>query len=399
MFAGQRRESSRGCVGARQFIRRQDREQRIHLRIVECRARRRHELPGIRMRRDEDGMRARHLQPAIAGMVRGERARSTGVRHDSEPAPVHPYARAERGGGTEEVREVADAQHAGAAHGRIEHVVPAHQRARVERRGLGALGVTPGLHDHHGLHSGGGPERAHEAARVVDTLRVQHDAVGRGIVDEEVEDLAQPDVQAEARRDDGGEADVARPGPVEHRRAERPGLRDEREAARLRMGGAAGRIQLQVRADEPEAARTEHADGVLARGLLQFRPERPSGLVAVLETRGDDDGAADALCAAFADDARHGARRRHDDRGVDGLGQVEHAAESRPAGDLGVRRVHELHGPREAGRRDVAPQEVAQRAGAVARPHQDQGAWTQQGFDASSRHDSTLDAHPRAHAC
>ena len=77
----------------------------------------------------------------------------------------------ERFGGGEQLVEIEHAQQPRATERRLVDGVRAGERARVGGRRLGALAVTAGLDDDHGLHPRRGPRGRHELARIVDRTR------------------------------------------------------------------------------------------------------------------------------------------------------------------------------------------------------------------------------------
>ena len=104
-------------------------------------------------------------------------------------------------------------------------------------------------------------------ARIADRFHVQQDAVGRGVVDERLEDLAEADVDPGAERHHRREPDVVRAREVEHGGAHGSGLRDEREPSRTRERCAERGVQSDVRAHDAECAGAEHPDALRARGI------------------------------------------------------------------------------------------------------------------------------------
>src|SRR5262249_57239607 len=97
--------------------------------------------------------------------------------------------------------------------------------------------VVAGLDHHYGLDAGGGARRRHEFARVVDRLDVKENCPGRAIEREEVEQVAEIDVDLVSERDGRRETDVVRCRPLDEARGDGAGLRDERELTGGRHAG------------------------------------------------------------------------------------------------------------------------------------------------------------------
>ena len=129
----------------------------------------------------------------------------------------------------------------------------------------GALHRAPGPQDDDRLRPRRRAQRRQEAPRVADRLGVKQDAVGVRVDDERVEQLAETDVDRAAQRHHRGEADADGRGEVEHRRAHRARLRDEREPAPVRDGIAERRVESDVGADDAERVRPEQPDAVRDR--------------------------------------------------------------------------------------------------------------------------------------
>ncbi len=330
------REQAR--IGERE--RRHDGEQRIDLAVLQARLRRlRVDLRG-RVAANVDGIAIRgtgrqqrmqllercllqpgHRQPPIDGAVGGELPGPARVRHDAQPAPAYPHAGTERARCAEQLAEIADAQHAGATHRRIENIVATHQRTRVEGEAAAPFERMPGFHDDDGLYAGRGPQRAHEAARVTHTFEVEHDSVGRRIAREEIEHVPEADVIADAGGDHRRESHVPGACPVEGRRTQRARLRHERETAWIGERPATGCVESAVGPDQTETVRPKQAQPVAARDL-QHRPFAGCALIAALaESGGYDDCPAHAALAAMLEHDWQGVWRGGDDHEVDGLRQ------------------------------------------------------------------------------
>jgi len=84
--------------------------------------------------------------------------------------------------------------------------------------------MAAGLDHHHGLDASGGARRRHEFARVVDRLDVKQNRPGRAIEREEIEQVAEIDVDLVSERDGRRETDVVRCRPLDKARRYGAGL-------------------------------------------------------------------------------------------------------------------------------------------------------------------------------
>ena len=96
---------------------------------------------------------------------------------------------------------------------------------------LAAASVRPALMTMIGLVSATSRRRREERPGVADRLHVDDDALGVRVVAEVVDQVAPADVEHRPDRDERAEPDVLAQAPVEDRRAERPALAEEPDAA------------------------------------------------------------------------------------------------------------------------------------------------------------------------
>jgi hypothetical protein len=132
------------------------------------------------------------------------------IADDREPITARDPIHRENSRGGEELRIGLHADRSCALHRGIEN--------RIGRRPVhGALLRRPaGLQQDHRLGPRRGAQRRKESPRVADRLRVQQDAFGFGIVEQCIEQLAETDVDAAAKRDDGRKSDAGRCREIEH---------------------------------------------------------------------------------------------------------------------------------------------------------------------------------------
>ena len=253
----------------------------------------------------------------VAGAVGRHGARAAAVGDDGEAVAERAELGSERLGGVEELTDVLDADHAGAAHGGVEHGIGNGGHARVGGSGHGTGFVAAGLEQDDRLDARRRAQGAHEAAGVADAFDVHQDVVRAAVVDQVVEDLAEIDVGRHAQRDDRGEADLVGLGPVEHGRAHGARLRDEGKIARV--GGDLGEsgVEAEFRPDDAETVRTEDAHVVGTGDFEHLALERGADVAGFGKAGGNDDDVAHARAAALLDQLRHGLRPGGDDRHFD----------------------------------------------------------------------------------
>jgi hypothetical protein len=277
------------------------------------------------------------------------------VRHDAGRAAGQAVQR-ERG--VEELLQRVHAQHAGAAHGGVEHGVRARERARVRGRRRLPLGRTPGLHQDDRLVARRRARGRHELARRGDRFHVEQDGARLGVVGQPVEHVAEIDVGALAQRDEVREAHAAPARPVEQGRHQRAGLRHECQLPRLRAHVGEAGVQADVRRQQAQAVGPEDAQQVRARrvqhGLFHGR----------FEAGGQHHGGPRAARAQGRDQRGHRGRRRADHGELGRLGQRSHVGVAGLLAQHVVLRVHGPKGARVAAGAQVAPDGAADAASA-----------------------------------
>ncbi len=364
-----RRDGLRRRVRGRERGRHVHDQDRVVARVFEQRIQRAGIARGVGIARDVDriGTRPDRRQHGIEAFHRGgrelgERAAEIGKPVDREHAdaaaigqdrqtparkrPHHP----ERLGRGEQLVEIEHAQQPGAPERRVVDGVRTGERAGMGLRRLGALRMAARLDHHHRLDPRGGARRRHEFARVADRLDVEQNCARSAVEREEVEQVAEIDVDLVAERDDRRKADLARRRPFDQARRDGARLRDQRDIAGRRRVRGEARIELGARRQHAEAIGTDEPQAGGARRLLGGFGQRPRTMA---QPRGDDDGGGRASCAGLGDDAGHRLRRRgdHDDVGrdrqrLDGLDRF-HAL------DLVVVRIDEMDRAFEAGAAQV----------------------------------------------
>src|SRR5262249_1005443 len=115
-------------------------------------------------------------------------------------------------------------QQAGAAERGVIDRVSTGERPGMRLRRLRPLHMPARLAPDHGLDARGGARRRHEFARVVDRLDVEENCPGRAIEREEIEQVAEIDVDLVPERDGRREADVVRRRPLDEARGDGAGL-------------------------------------------------------------------------------------------------------------------------------------------------------------------------------
>ncbi len=145
----------------------------------------------------------------------------------------------------EQLHEVAHADRAGAAQGRVED-------------GVAAVGIGPaGLQHNHGLDRGRRAQGAHEFAGWTHVFQIEHDAVRARIAGQVVQHLGQAHHGFVAQRHGGGETDVHVLGPVHDRGHDGARLRQQRHAAGARQHRVLAQVQACVRTLGAKGARPQ----------------------------------------------------------------------------------------------------------------------------------------------
>jgi len=259
----------------------------------------------------------------------------------------HPAAAYQRGA-VEDVAEIEDAGDPGPFEGGVVDRVLRGHRAGVRGGDRGRRREAPGLEGEDRLGAGEGACGGHERPRPADRLDVEQDRAGLLVLAEVVDEIAEADVEGVAERDEVGEADTLVARPVEHRGAERSGLREEGDLAVARHRGAEAGVEVAARDDHPEAVRPEdpHPGEAGVRGAhLLF--ERPPRLARLAKAGGHHDQAEDPGLAAGGDGGRHLFGRGADDRE---LGHPRQARDVGEAGDPEHRLLGRMDGVDDAGK-------------------------------------------------
>ena len=221
-------------------------------------------------RADRFGRQPAELQADLADPVGRQHAGSAAVGDDRQPPADRTVAGREALGRRKQLDERAHAHRAGAAQRGIEHFIAADDGPAVGLRGFVARRPAAGLENDHGLGDGGRAQRAHERTRAGNALEVDDDALRAHIVREKVEHLRDVDVRAPPEGRDQGKAHGVGGRPVQHRRRQRSGLRDQREGPRLGQRPERAGIELQLRTLEAQAVRAEQVDAFATRDLLEL---------------------------------------------------------------------------------------------------------------------------------
>ncbi len=346
--------------------------------------------PGARQARVERGDEL--------GFERGERAAGAGQRIGREHAEAAAVgddqqalargARARMAQGFDRLEELVDAVHtqqAGASHGGVEDVVTARDRTSVRRRGLRAGGVAAGLDQHDGLVTGDGTRRRQELTRRHHGFDVEQDRARVVLMAEVVDQIAEVDVERVAQRNEMREADAARIGPVEHRRAQRARLRHEGERARPAGSMREARIELRAGREQAYAIRPQDAQLIASRGIETALTDVGRDGRFALEG-GDDDRRARAAGAERFDQIRQGRRRRAQHGEIRRGGEHGDRRHAAHALDAVVTRIDRPDRPLETRRDEIPEHDVADAVGSGRRPdHGDRGR-TAESFEMDDAH-------------
>ena len=238
----------------------------------------------------------------------GECAWPASIGHNGEMRAARTRLLGEQFRHVEQFANGVHAQHSRAPERGIEHGIAAGERAGVRGSSFrGGFGVADFENDD-GFGQSNFTRGGHERPRVPHGLHVADDALGVRVVAEVRDEVAPADIEHGADRDKRAEAHILAKAPVEHRRAKRPALAEECDAARLGHALRERRVEPRVRHHQAETVGPEQPHLRPPRFgetlLLQFC----ACLAAFPEARRDDDGRRHTRLRAFADDTGH--RRR-----------------------------------------------------------------------------------------
>ncbi|GAB1459374.1 hypothetical protein MASR2M50_11480 [Thauera sp.] len=332
---------------------------------------------------------------AVAGEVEAVLHHQAGAaavaQHDEAVAAQR--AGAQHGlGSAEHLFELVHPQDARAAQGGVVHVVVADQVGHLEEERVGdahqrVVGRAPGLDCDHRLVACGGARGRHEGAAILDGFDVEQDRARTRVGGEEVEHLAEADVQAVAERDEVREADLLAQRPVEHHGAYRVALRDEAELARARGDLRERRVETEPGHQDAQRAAAEQAHLVAAGDLEDAAFERPAiGAERGVELVGHHHHRARAAFAEFLDQAGHEWRGCADDRQVGRLRQRGDVRVGEHPGHRGAAGVDRHDRAGELARQQVAHEHVAHAALARARADHRDRTWIEQAFQVAEAH-------------
>ncbi len=341
-----------------------------------------------------DGLLLERRQ-AVAGKVEAVLHHQAGTaavaQHDQAIAAQR--AGAQHGlGGAEHFFELIHPQDAGAAQRRVVHVVVADQVGHLEEERVGdahqrIVGRASGLDRDHRFVARGGARGRHEGAAILDGFDVEQDRARARVGGEEVEHLAEADVQAVAERDEVREADLLAQRPVEHHGADRVALGDEAELAGARGDLREGRVEPESGYQDAQRAATEQAHLVAAGDLEDAALDRTAvGAERGVELVGHHHHSTRAAFAELLHQAGHERRGGADDRQVGRLrqrGDARVGEHARHRGAAGIDR-HDRAG--ELARKQVAHEHVAHAALARARADHGDRAWIEQAFQVAEAH-------------
>ena len=247
--------------------------------------------------------------------------------------------------------------------------------------GAPARARAPGLDHDHRLVASRRARRAHELARNLDRLDVQQDRPRLGIAGEEVQKIAKIHVGLLAQRDEMRKADVAGARPVQHRRHQRAGLRNEGQFAGSGIQVRETRIEADMRRQRADAVRPQHTQ--------QIRPRRIQHrlLLRRVQPGADHDRRTRAARTELRNQSRHRRRRRTHHRQFRHLRKGIHARVDRFAVEFAVFRIQRVARPGIAAVAQIAPHRGAHAAGPRrGADHRHRGR-IEQGIEIAYRHD------------
>ncbi len=179
--------------------------------------------------------------------------------------------------------------------------------------------MPPDLDQDHRLDARGSTDAAHETARIAYAFDIKQNALGFGVRNQVIENLAEINIERRTKGNDTGKTDIVGLRPIQNRRAERPGLRDEGQIADIRTTLVESSIKADIRSHDPQTIRPDQPHTIMLRGFQHLSFQYFTGFTGLTEAGGDDDGRPDLMLAALLDDIGDGRRRRRNHRQFDGL--------------------------------------------------------------------------------
>ena len=137
-----------------------------------------------------------------------------------------------------------------------------------------------------------------------------------GIVAKIINKIAPAHIEHRAGGNDGAEAHLLAPAPVQNRGLQRAALAQKRDAPFMRHRICEGRIQPDRRVHESHAVRPQQAQRTSSQMSLNFFFQMSAQISLLAKSGGDHDRRFHARVHALADQLRHGLRRRDNHRQV-----------------------------------------------------------------------------------
>ncbi len=292
----------------------------------------------------------RHLQPLQRSRVRAPDAGATGDgEHGHAIAPRQRIGGQDRRNGHRLVEIVANDEAIFREHRVISRRPAGHARSVRGCGPFASAGAADLGHDHGLLHLRGALRGTEKFRDVANALDEQHDDVGLGILHHVVEKFAGTEIALIAGRDDLAHGNAQRLGAVQIGKADPAALRDHSDPLSGRNQRYQARLHVDRRAEGRGDMRpaAEKALGIRARDAHAGPPGKcgdlglHGGAVAALlgKAGGDDHGILHANIRALLKRREHTARGDHDDRKVDGDGDVGDGFEAGEPVDVVVVRI------------------------------------------------------------
>ena len=247
--------------------------------------------------------------------------------------------------------------------------------------GAGRLLAGPraaALHREHGLLTRQAARDARELARVAERLDVEQDEVGARVVLPPLEQVVRRDVGLVADRDERGQAEPARLGPLEQREPERSRLRREADPAGREGAWGKGRVEADGGGCDPEAVGPDEARAVGAHERQQLLLAGDALGAGLGEARRDDAQRARPRAERFLGSGEHEVAGKADHAEVDLIADLLEGAVGTHSGDGGTGAVDGIGGAGEPTREDVAEQLAADRPAAGRGADHGHRAWLEE---------------------
>ena len=280
---------------------------------------------------------ARQFQPKVEQVVDRHHPGAAAIGDDGNPAARHWTKTAGDFRSRKELLEALDADHARTQQRRLDDGVGRRKGAGMSHGCLRRLAVAPGLYRNHRLEARRGPGGRHELAWLRDGFQVDEDGLGFPVEREPVDAVAYVDIAHVSERDQLREPDILARGPVDDRRHDGAGLRNQPDVTARRHQVRKAGVEPDMRRDRANRIGPYDAHDRRTRGIEHCL------LLFCRQSRGNDDCGPATSLRQFSDDTRHRSGRRCHNPKVGRLREIEGGTVAALITQLVVFRIDQEH--------------------------------------------------------